>query len=423
MARPPKKRLSLEIPALLLEGDHAPGVQPGGPGARYALGVTAPSAAIPADEPDLPAFYGTKKIWLVPRDPQWLYAHWDFDEAQQREYNQLARDGHLVLRIYDETAPAEAVTEIHVHPESRSWFAHVGKGGSRYFAVLGFRDRTGEWNEITRSGPVGTPPDSLSAETEAEFTILPYATEPPRPAELVTALPASPTAPSTPPGPPPVATLAEVIEVVREYIAGEPALTGAIEEARTTAPSTPPLLELPPREEFVHWTPQQQQALAEVISMDAVRRVWAGSHPSSAALAEGSAEQRQKDLASAAAIPALETGGPGAGAISSPVGKPPKKRSFWFNINAELIIYGATEPNASVAIGDRPIRLRKDGTFSYRFALPDGLYGLPVSATSADRVETRHASLRFMRETEYGGEVDAHPQDGALKPPGPEHTS
>jgi hypothetical protein len=127
-----------------------------------------------------------------------------------------------------------------------------------------------------------------------------------------------------------------------------------------------------------------------------------------------------------AAIPASAAGapaGPGGGAISSPSGGRPQERSFWFNVNAELIIYGATEPSAAVIIGDRPIKLRKDGTFSYRFALPDGMYGLPVSATSADRVETRHASLAFMRETEYGGEVGTHPQDAALKPPAPEHTS
>jgi len=423
MAKPGKKSLTLKIPALLLEGDHEPGPYPGGPGSRYALGLSPASASAVPDEPVLPAYYGTKKIWLVPRDPQWLYAHWDFDDDQQREYNQLSRDGHLILRVYDAAETAEALTEIHVHPESRSWFAHVGRGGGRYFSVLGFRDRTGEWNEITRSGAVGTPPDSLSEEVEAEFITLPYAIEPAEPPEAGAATPA----PLPPGAPPPVATLAEVIEVVREYIAGEPALAEAIEEARATDHlQWPAPIELPPPAEFVHWTPEQREALAKVISMDAVRQVWAGSHPSSVTLAQISAEQRQKDLASAAAIPALEAGartGPGGGAISSPPGGQPKPRSFWFDVNAELIIYGATEPNATVVIGDRPIKLRTDGTFSYRFALPDGLYGLPVSATSADRVETRHASLTFMRETEYGGEVGTHPQDAALKTPGPEHTS
>ncbi len=427
MAKPAtKKKLRLEIPALLLEGDHAPGAHPGGPGSRYALGLPATPSAEAADELVLPESYGTRRIWLVPRDPQWLYAHWDFDDAQQREYNQLSRDGHLVLRVYDAAEAAEAVTEVHVHPESRSWFAHVGKGGGRYFAVLGFRDRTGVWNEITRSGPVGTPPDSLSEEVEAEFVTLPYAVDSGGPAGHRVAEPEGP-APLPPAESPVMESLADVIEVVREYIAGEPALAEAIEEVRATAqPQLSGAVELPPPAEFVHWTPAQQQALAKVISMEAVRQVWAGSHPSSVTLAQVSAEQRQKDLASIAALPAPEAGGVaglGGGAISSPAGGQPKARSFWFNVNAELIIYGATEPTATVIIGDRPIKLRKDGTFSYRFALPDGFYGLPVSATSADRVETRYAALQFMRETEYSGDVGTHPQDAALKTPGPEHTA
>src|SRR5688572_31722682 len=33
---------------------------------------------------------------------------------------------------------------------------------------------------------------------------------------------------------------------------------------------------------------------------------------------------------------------------------------------------------ATVTIGGRPIRLRPDGSFSYRFSLPDGEYELPI---------------------------------------------
>ncbi len=417
MAQPAKRKLTLRIPALLLEGDQSPGTHPGGPGTRYALGLPAAPTSEPTDELTLPESYGTRRLWLVPRDPQWLYAHWDFDHTQLREYNQLSRDGHLILRVFDVEEPTEAITEIHVHPESRSWFAHVGKGGGAYFAVLGFRDRTGEWNEINRSGPVGTPPDSLSPDVEAEFVTLPSAHPP---AEL------PPARQSPPSDVAPVETVADVIEALREYFTGEKPLADAIEEMRAAGhPDLPAHFELPPPAEFAHWTPEQQHALAQVISMEAVRQVWTGTQPSSIALAESMDARRKHDLASVAAIPAPEAGaagGPGMGAISSPAGGQPKARSFWFNVNAELIIYGATEPTATVIIGDRPIRLRKDGTFSYRFALPDGFYGLPVSATSADRVETRHAALQFMRETEYDGEVGTHPQDAALKAPGPENT-
>jgi hypothetical protein len=99
----------------------------------------------------------------------------------------------------------------------------------------------------------------------------------------------------------------------------------------------------------------------------------------------------------------------------------PPRKGFWFNVNAELIIYGATEPDARVTIGGRPIRLRPDGTFSYRFALPDGYYELPAQATSSDQTDSRRAELRFSRQTVYDGEVGAHPQDKGLRVPSPEH--
>ena len=94
--------------------------------------------------------------------------------------------------------------------------------------------------------------------------------------------------------------------------------------------------------------------------------------------------------------------------------------SFWFNVNAELIVYGATEPGAKVTLGGHEIKLRPDGTFSYRFALPDGKYELPAIAISADGTDGRSAELKFARETNYLGNVGTHPQDPSLKPPVPD---
>ena len=98
-----------------------------------------------------------------------------------------------------------------------------------------------------------------------------------------------------------------------------------------------------------------------------------------------------------------------------------KAKGFWFNVNAELIIYGATEPNAKVTLGGHQIKLRSDGTFSFRFALPDGKYDLPAVAVSADGTDGRAAELKFSRETQYLGDVGATPQDPSLRPPLPDN--
>ncbi len=47
-----------------------------------------------------------------------------------------------------------------------------------------------------------------------------------------------------------------------------------------------------------------------------------------------------------------------------------KSRKFWFQLDAELIVYGATEPNARVTLQGEPVKLRPDGTFTMRFSRP-----------------------------------------------------
>jgi hypothetical protein len=167
------------------------------------------------------------------------------------------------------------------------------------------------------------------------------------------------------------------------------------------------------------WTPAQERALAEVVSMDHVRRVWMGSLE----ITELIRRQFVNELASMAAA-ALGVPTPGAPTspagpitgISSPITKPGHlEKGFWFNVNAELIVYGATEPDATVSIGGRKIKLRPDGSFSYRFALPDGNYEMPVVAISADQTDGRAAEMKFSRSTEYRGDVGAHPQDPSLQ--------
>jgi len=59
-------------------------------------------------------------------------------------------------------------------------------------------------------------------------------------------------------------------------------------------------------------------------------------------------------------------------------------KGFWLQVHTELVLYGATEPDARVTVQGSEIKLNPDGTFSLRFALPEGKQILPVHATNAD---------------------------------------
>jgi len=79
--------------------------------------------------------------------------------------------------------------------------------------------------------------------------------------------------------------------------------------------------------------------------------------------------------------------------------KPARARGFRLWVATELILYGATEPDARVTIQGREIKLRGDGTFSARFALPDGTIDLPVTAVSADEIEERTIETTVSRKS------------------------
>jgi hypothetical protein len=78
---------------------------------------------------------------------------------------------------------------------------------------------------------------------------------------------------------------------------------------------------------------------------------------------------------------------------------PERSRKFWLLADAELIVYGATEPDAIVTIGGVPIKLNPDGTFSFRLSFQDGMLDYPIMAVAADGEQMRQIRMKFTRET------------------------
>jgi hypothetical protein len=91
-----------------------------------------------------------------------------------------------------------------------------------------------------------------------------------------------------------------------------------------------------------------------------------------------------------------------SGGISSSASfyRRPAERKFWLVVNCELIVYGATEPDAKLTVQGKDIKLREDGTFTLRFALPDGKQEIPVEATSSDGIDRRRITPIVTRKTE-----------------------
>jgi hypothetical protein len=92
--------------------------------------------------------------------------------------------------------------------------------------------------------------------------------------------------------------------------------------------------------------------------------------------------------------------GVGMSGIGFAASQPPiRPRQFWLVADAELIVYGATEPDATVTIGGKEIQLSPDGTFRFQMSFQDGLIDYPIVAVAADGEQQRSIQMKFTRET------------------------
>lgn len=98
----------------------------------------------------------------------------------------------------------------------------------------------------------------------------------------------------------------------------------------------------------------------------------------------------------------LSGAGPWAsGREASGAGIAPRQRSFWLVADAELIVYGATDPAATLSVGDETVPLSSDGTFSFHVPFPDGDQNYPIQAVAADGEQKRSITLDFRRSTPH----------------------
>ncbi len=89
----------------------------------------------------------------------------------------------------------------------------------------------------------------------------------------------------------------------------------------------------------------------------------------------------------------------------------PRQRSFWLVADAELIVYGATDPSARLSIGGEEVPLSPDGTFRVQVPFRDGQQLYPIEAVAADGEQKRNITLEFNRVTP---EDNSNPADKAV---------
>ncbi|MFO5475148.1 MAG: DUF4912 domain-containing protein [Dolichospermum sp.] len=309
---------------------------------------------------DLPAGYGESRIVLLPRDPQWAYTYWDIPNDHKEE---LRRQGGqtLALRIYDVTdvdldyQSPHSLQEYPADELAREWYLPIPVSDRDYVIDVGYRTADGGWLVLARSARVHIPPVYPSDWIEDVFITVDFE-EDLRAKTFYELVPPSkklPTVTASGEGNPiyeQIFGLAESAEAQR--VAGS--LFGSMQHVPGSA--------------------APEQALSSYVFPSGVG-MWAVPNVSGLNMS------------------GVGMSGFSAGAV------PARPRKFWLVADAELIVYGATEPDANVTIGGRPIKLNSDGTFRFQMSFQDGLIDYPILAIAADGEQSRSIHMKFERET------------------------
>ena len=306
----------------------------------------APLTSVDEGMGNLPGGYGESRIVLMPRDPQWAYAYWDIPNDHKEE---LRRQGgqQLALRLYDVTdldqnfQSPHSVQEYLCDELAREWYVPIPVSDRQYSLDIGYRTADGRWLVLARSTSVRIPPVYPSDWIDDIFLTVNW-DEDLKGKTLYTLVP--PSQKQAPVADNPIYDeifgMAEGVESQR--IAGS--LYGSMQHA--PAPAAP------------------EEAISSYVFPSGVG-MWAS----------------------------------GSGIGFSASAPPIRPRKFWLVADAELIVYGATEPDATVTIGGRPIKLNPDGTFRFQMSFQDGLIDYPIMAVAADGEQTRNIHMKFNRET------------------------
>lgn len=294
---------------------------------------------------ELPDGYGDSRIVLLPRDPKWAYAYWDITNEHKEE---LRRQGgqRLMLRLYDVTdidqnhQAAHSMQQQDCHEMARSWYIEMPVSDRDYTAELGYLTGDDRWLMLARSAPVRVPPIYPSDWVKDQFVTIGWQ------------------------------------DGLKDRSFGNLGRPDAKLEGDR------PATDLPPIYGDLFALTQSQEAMRVAGSL------FGSMHQAMPAAGA---------LSPSGNVSGLNMSGLNVSGLNmSGVGR---SRNFWLVADAELIVYGATEPDATLTVAGQVIPLNPDGTFRFHVAFPDGQIDYPIRAVAIDGEQSRAIQMTFDRET------------------------
>jgi ABC-type phosphate transport system substrate-binding protein len=385
-------------------------------------------ASVDEGLPDLPDGYGESQIVLIPRDPHWAYAYWDVPQAHREE---VRRQGgmRLALRLYDVTdvglnvPNSHSVQQFDCEEFARDWYLPVPVSDRDYCAEIGYLTAEGNWLLLARSLPIRIPPVYPSDWVDDQDVTVEWDEDLKDKVFLELVPPSGKRAFQTIPSAYFAAQAAEAQRVA-----------GSIEGSMQPIASVSSFTMQPGGMSGIGMSGVGMSGVGmSGVGMSGIGMLGmvggvAGFNMSGIGMSGvgmyAGMNMSGIGMSGIGMYPGLNMSGigmylgytmSGVGLNMSGIGMsgigmnmsgvgfasapPMRPRQFWLVADAELIVYGATEPDATLTIGGQPIQLNPDGTFRIQLSFQDGVLDFPIMAVAADGEQNRSVHLNFKRET------------------------
>lgn len=319
----------------------------------------------PPQEPPAPVHTPSRVVLMI-RDPEWLYAYWELSPADLDLHAIGIPQGAppLLLRIMDlGVGPIPAKSgdffDVTVIPDATGWYVHIPHDGGHWCTALGYLNYEAEFVTIVKSNVVTTPNPIQAEWNEQAWGPV---SEEHESAGVLAGVGAGTGEPS--------GAEAGPSRIVRRAARLMAHLHGGADAHFTRPGASEQFMRPGASEQFMR--PGASEQFMRPGASEQFMRLGASEQ----FMRPGASEQFMRPGASEqfAGVSGLVT----RQEITE------KGKTFWLQVYTELIVYGATEPDAAVTVQGHPIQLRPDGTFTLRFALPDGEQVIPVHAVNAD---------------------------------------
>ncbi len=320
-------------------------------------------ANVDQDLPDLASGYGESRIILMPRDPQWAYTYWDIPDEHRQSVRYLGGQ-QLALRLYDATDldlnknKPHSVQQYACDELARDWYLPIPVSDRDYIAEIGYLTGSGEWLLLARSNRISIPP-VYPTDWMDEQTITVDWEEPLQGRTFLQLVPPGSAEPQT-------------NEAFHDQIFN--LAYGMDQESRISGSLFGSMHQIP------------SESLSSFV-FPAGAGLWANEFPLGL-------------TASGIGMSGIGMSGIGMSGIGMGISVPPdRSRKFWLVADAELIVYGATEPDAQLTIGGTPVKLTPEGTFRIQLSFQDGNLDFPIMAIAKDGQQMRQIRMTFDRNT------------------------